>query len=165
MTQEIITQNVNIAESLEDIGGRLQSIRQQQAIELESIAQKTQIPLKHLKSIEKGEIQSLPELVYVRGFIKRYAQALKQDEASYDLAVNQPAVNLAPSKPKVSLANQVGGWIKRMQYPLYGLLVVAVGSGLVYLNNREFSPTPAQTNTPEAPLTSQNSTDAPNAQQ
>ena len=157
MTQEIITQNVNTAESLEDIGGRLQSIRSKQALELESIAKRTQIPLKHLKSIEKGDIEALPELIYVRGFIKRYAQALQQDEASFDLAIAPTGISNLAAKPKENFATKIGGWVKQMQYPLYGLLVIAVGTGLVYLNNRDFSPTPAQTESPEAPLTSQNS--------
>ena len=157
MAQEIITQNVNVAESLKDMGGRLKGIRLQQVIELESIAQKTQIPLKHLKSIEKGDVSALPELVYVRGFIKRYAQALNQDQASFDLSVQQNSSTLVPSKPKASLGDQLGVLVQRLKYPLYGLVVIAVGSGLVYLNNQDFSPTPAQTSTPDTPLTSQNS--------
>ena len=156
MAQEIITQNGNVAESLKDMGGRLKGIRLQQSIELESIAQKTQIPLKHLKSIENGDTDALPELIYVRGFIKRYAQALNQDQASFDLSVQQTTSTLVPSKPKASLGSQLGDWVQRLKYPLYALVVVGVGSGLVYLNNQDFSPTPAQTTTPEAPLTSQN---------
>ncbi|NJN23860.1 MAG: hypothetical protein HC810_04995 [Acaryochloridaceae cyanobacterium RL_2_7] len=100
MTQEIITQNGNVAESLGDMGGRLKAIRLQQAIELEFIAKKTHIPLGHLKSIEKGDIEALPELVYVRGFIRRYAQALRQDQDSFDLSISHASDVLLPPKTK-----------------------------------------------------------------
>ncbi len=46
---------------------------------------KTGIPAKHLKKIEKGEWCDLPSGVYVKGFLKRYAQTVGLDEAELAL--------------------------------------------------------------------------------
>ena len=45
------------------------------------LASKTGIPAKHLKKIEKGEWCDLPSGVYVKGFLKKYAQIVGLDEA------------------------------------------------------------------------------------
>lgn len=45
------------------------------------LAAKTGIPAKHLKKIEKGEWCDLPSGVYVKGFLKKYAQTVGLDEA------------------------------------------------------------------------------------
>ncbi len=49
------------------------------------LANKTGIPAKHLKKIEKGEWCDLPSGVYVKGFLKKYAQAVGLDEAELAL--------------------------------------------------------------------------------
>ncbi len=46
---------------------------------------KTGIPAKHLKKIEKGEWCDLPSGVYVKGFLRKYAQAVGLDEAELSL--------------------------------------------------------------------------------
>lgn len=45
------------------------------------LAARTGIPAKHLQKIEKGEWCDLPSGVYVKGFLKKYAQAVGLDEA------------------------------------------------------------------------------------
>ena len=144
MNSEKITQNVNIAESLKDIGARLQTIRLQQELDLNAVFQKTKIPIKHLKSIESGDLDALPELVYVRGFVRRYAQGLHQDVESFDLGGGQASSLFSQKKRSLSSQIDFGALFQRLKYPLYALLVVGVGSGLVYLNEKEFSPAPAQ---------------------
>lgn len=149
--------DAKLIESLQDIGKRLQSIRLVQELDLKAIAERTNIPIKHLAAIEAGALESLPELVYVRGFVRRYAQALKQDVASFDLGA-VPMVQ--PSKRRFLLGQKIslGAFFKKAQYPLYVLGVAAVGSGLIYLNNRELSPTPGQSAV-ETPVITQTALD------
>ena len=45
------------------------------------LSARTGIPAKHLKKIEKGEWCDLPSGVYVKGFLKKYAQTVGLDEA------------------------------------------------------------------------------------
>lgn len=66
-------------EQLQQIGEYLYHLREQQAISLEEIAKNTFIPLRLLEAIELADAARLPEPVYVKGFIRRYADALGVD--------------------------------------------------------------------------------------
>ncbi|HEY9772184.1 MAG TPA: RodZ domain-containing protein [Planktothrix sp.] len=62
--------------SLDDIGQKLKSAREGQGLTLVQIYERTKIPLHHLQSIDTGNVDDLPEPVYVAGFIKRYADVV-----------------------------------------------------------------------------------------
>jgi cytoskeletal protein RodZ len=66
-------------EQLKTIGDYLHRERQEQAISLDEIAVKTYIPLRLLKALELGNVERLPEPVFVQGFIRRYADAIGLD--------------------------------------------------------------------------------------
>lgn len=57
-------------------GKTLKQIRERMSIDLETIAQETRINLKTLEFIEGEDIEKLPPLVYLKGFLKGYAQSL-----------------------------------------------------------------------------------------
>jgi len=60
-------------------GYYLQSIRLEKKISLETVAEETRIAMSNLASIEKEDVESLPDPVYVRGFLRSYAQAIGAD--------------------------------------------------------------------------------------
>lgn len=64
---------------LKEIGAYLMQVREDQSKSLEAIASTTYVPLRLLKAIEGGQVDILPEPVFVRGFIRRYAEALGLD--------------------------------------------------------------------------------------
>ena len=64
------------AEKLTEIGSFLRHLRQEQNLSLEEVAAKTKIQARLLNAIEEGNLQPLPEPVYIKGFIKRYADTL-----------------------------------------------------------------------------------------
>jgi cytoskeletal protein RodZ len=66
-------------EQLQEIGSILRSAREAQLLHLEDIADKTLIRSSLLQAIESGDLSSLPEPVYVRGLIRRYADSLALD--------------------------------------------------------------------------------------
>jgi cytoskeleton protein RodZ len=80
-------------EQLQAIGAYLGEIRQDQSRSLEEIAARTYIPLRLLRAIEAGQSQSLPEPVFVQGFIRRYADALGLD--GWEIAQQFPVNNTA----------------------------------------------------------------------
>lgn len=80
-------------EQLEAIGTYLSQIREGQARTLEEISAKTYIPMRLLKAIESGQGKTLPEPVFIQGFIRRYADALGLD--GVDLSQKFP-VNITP---------------------------------------------------------------------
>jgi hypothetical protein len=57
-------------------GKALKQIRERMSIDLEAIAQETRINLKTLELIEGEDLEKLPPLVYLKGFLKGYAQSL-----------------------------------------------------------------------------------------
>jgi len=79
-------------EQLKAIGAYLYEVRLAQSRTLEEIAAKTYIPLRLLKAIEAGQEQTLPEPVFVKGFIRRYADALGLDgqELAQEFPVQSP---------------------------------------------------------------------------
>ncbi|MDX2228394.1 MAG: DUF4115 domain-containing protein [Leptolyngbyaceae cyanobacterium bins.349] len=66
-------------EQLKQIGDYLQQVRETQAVPLEKVAKDTFIPLRLLQALEIGDGARLPEPVYIKGFIRRYADVLGLD--------------------------------------------------------------------------------------
>jgi cytoskeletal protein RodZ len=73
--------NLDLAqmEQLKQIGEHLCRERQARSIPLEEVALKTYIPLRLLQALELGQLERLPEPVFVQGFIRRYADILGLD--------------------------------------------------------------------------------------
>lgn len=63
-------------EILEEIGKELYQERQRQQLSLEMISTETRISIGLLTAIEKGKIENLPEAIYTRGLIKKFANYL-----------------------------------------------------------------------------------------
>lgn len=66
---------------LAEIGSTLYQARQKQQISLEAIAADTLISVGLLKALEKGILEELPEPIYIRGLIKKFADYLGLDGA------------------------------------------------------------------------------------
>ena len=66
-------------EQLKTIGTYLGRERQERGVSLDEIAVKTYIPLRLLQALEDGQVERLPEPVFVQGFIRRYADAIGLD--------------------------------------------------------------------------------------
>jgi cytoskeletal protein RodZ len=96
-------------EQLKAIGTRLGEERQKKSISLEEIAAKTYIPQRLLNAIEDGNLDRLPEPVFVQGFIRRYGDALGLDgtvlskEFTVDLSPLPAAATLISSSPEPPL--------------------------------------------------------------
>jgi cytoskeletal protein RodZ len=69
-------------QKLTEIGTHLRNLRAKKGMTLEEIATKTMVQQRFLDAIEKGQIEQLPEPLYVRGFIRRFAEALGVDGIS-----------------------------------------------------------------------------------
>ena len=57
-------------------GKTLRQIRERIGVDLETISQETRINMKTLESIENETLEKLPALVYLKGFLRGYAQSL-----------------------------------------------------------------------------------------
>jgi flagellar biosynthesis protein FlhG len=70
-----------IGPDTEFTGKILRKVRESQGIELVDISSKTKIARTHLQSIEEETFESLPALVYTRGFLIELAKQLRLDPA------------------------------------------------------------------------------------
>lgn len=87
-------------ERLREIGTYLRSLRKEQSISLEQVAANTYIRASLLRAIEDGKEESLPEPVYIQGFIRRYADSLGLDG-------NALAMTFPIELPPIDLSEQL----------------------------------------------------------
>ena len=64
----------------EDYGNLLENARLLQGISRETLSRLTKIPVSTIISLENSDHYSLPQSVYVRGFIKACCSALNLDD-------------------------------------------------------------------------------------
>jgi cytoskeletal protein RodZ len=65
----------------ERVGDHLRAARVTANMDLNDVATKTRIPLRHLQAIEAGDYDALPAPTYCVGFVKAYARAIGANEA------------------------------------------------------------------------------------
>jgi cytoskeletal protein RodZ len=122
-------------EKLEELGSRLRQFRTEQCIPLEEVAAQTRIQARLLNAIEEGRLDQLPEPVYIKGFIQRFAEALGLNGAEF--------ANAFPTGSTIQFVNK-GSWrhLPAAQlrpihlYVLYVMLVIGAVSGLSFLVRR-----------------------------
>src|SRR4030042_1531553 len=61
------------------LGEQLKKIRSDGRVTLHEVSRETKIPVKYLAMIEEGDSENLPPDVYVKGFLKSYAEYLGVD--------------------------------------------------------------------------------------
>lgn len=143
--------NLDLAqvEQLKLIGAQLHQTRQEQSRALEEIAAVTYIPLRILRAIEVGQVEILPEPVFVQGFIRRYADVLGLDGIllSRQFPINgysspQPAsTKLLDTPPVTPQPAQPQKHLFRKQSAVYvvpTIIGVVVVSGLVIYGIRSW---------------------------
>jgi DnaJ-class molecular chaperone len=62
-------------------GSSIRMVRMNREMSLEEVYRKTNIPKQTLEHIEEENFEKLPALVYLKGFLKAYADTLKVDQA------------------------------------------------------------------------------------
>ncbi len=88
-------------EQLKEIAEYLYQQRQHQGISLEKIAKQTYIPQRILQALESAQLNILPEPVYIKGFIRRYADALGLDGMMIADAFDVEPASLAHTAPEM----------------------------------------------------------------
>lgn len=89
------------------IGITLSEARKQKKVSLKKIAQETKISVRYLQSLEVEAYDIFPAEVYLKGFLRTYAQYLGLDGEeivrAYNRQHNQPAP-FVPDQPNISSA-------------------------------------------------------------
>lgn len=87
-------------EKLREIGTYLRRLRKEQSISLEQVAANTYIRASLLRALEEAKEESLPEPVYIQGFIRRYADSIGLDG-------NALAMTFPIELPPIDLSEQL----------------------------------------------------------
>ncbi len=64
-----------------DVGGALRDAREQRGLSLDQLARVTKIRVTTLQAIETNRREKLPEVIYLRGFVRAYAREVGLDPA------------------------------------------------------------------------------------
>ncbi|AFY75620.1 hypothetical protein Ple7327_0136 [Pleurocapsa sp. PCC 7327] len=152
-------------EKLAEIGSQLAQIRTEKGISLKLIETKTQIPVRLLHAIETGNLNSLPEPVYIRGLIKQFADALGLDGTEI---ANTFPIDLKLERRNSRFRLRLPSWQFQLRpfhlYLLYILLVVLSVRGIANVLRQSApeiaiapqpvaQPSPTAKNTPKATKT------------
>lgn len=98
--------------SLADIGLELQKAREGRGRTIEEVASQTHLKASHLRAIETGDETSLPEPVYVKSFIRKYATAvgLPGDELANQYWETKPLPPPPPQKQEIAVPWWIFPW-------------------------------------------------------
>ena len=76
MEPRIYTTPSNQDSNLHDLCGSMRSARELKGLSLADVSRITRIPKTSLENLEQGSFESLPAEVFVRGFLRAYAQCV-----------------------------------------------------------------------------------------
>ncbi len=125
-------------QKLSEIGTQLHNVRSQRRLSLPDVAAKTMIQERFLEAIEKGQPEELPEALYVRGFIRRYAEMLGLNGT--ELAERFPLGRETLASPNANLSGSGGTSLRPWHlYILYAAIILAAGTALSYVLSRQQS--------------------------
>ncbi|MEA5516119.1 helix-turn-helix domain-containing protein [Nodularia sp. UHCC 0506] len=121
------------SEKLAELGARLWASREERASSLEEMVVLTKIPRRLLQAIEEGNLDDLPEPVYIQGLIRQYADVLGLNGAEFAnrFPVDSRSVSLPPTEKKQPI-----NLLRPLHlYFLYIFVIVCSVSGLSQLLN------------------------------
>lgn len=99
--------------TLAEIGQDLRAAREERGRTLEEVAAETRMKVSHLRAIEEGDESLLPEPVYIKSFIRKYAQAvgLPGDDLANQYWETKPLPPTPAPKQEISLPWWLFPWL------------------------------------------------------
>ncbi|OQX89772.1 MAG: hypothetical protein B6D65_01465 [candidate division Zixibacteria bacterium 4484_93] len=113
---------------MKKLGELLRTKREERGTSIEDVARDTNIPVKHIKAIERGDTSALPAPIYTRGFVKSLAKyygiPLEEVKVALDEAFGKEEIKYAEIEPK-GIAPEEEETVKRekeyLRYILFGV--------------------------------------------
>lgn len=141
-------------ERLQELGQELRRIRQGRSLSLQQLHYRTQIPLYQLEALEAGQVERLPEDIYVRGFVRRIGTALGMD--GIDLANSIPQLDpvkaiLPTWQPPQLASNGLNGLNLRPMHLYFGYAALLV-SGVAWVSQQSAPQAPQAPIDPPQPV-------------
>ena len=114
----------------EEFGAYLRAQRELRGVSLEEIFSETKIPLRHLEALEGNEQDDLPDEVFVKGYIKSYADAIGANADEVLIAYDETVI--APIREEAEHQRVIEESFNRRKKNIFiGVLSAVIISGLV----------------------------------
>ncbi|MFN3266679.1 MAG: RodZ domain-containing protein [Deinococcales bacterium] len=155
--------NLNLAGRLnvgrDNLGSLLKEAREAKGMSTEGIAERLKVRPSLLENIEAGRFEELPELIYTRAYIQKYAQLVGLAPEPFTTAYERIAGSIHPTRAVIEPAPRQQSNTPILTYALafLGLVLIGVlafilaggGFKLPNLGTRQSpQPKPTQTNSP-----------------
>ncbi len=121
-----------------ELGARLRAARESKGLSIGEVAERLKLPARQIEGLESGNYQDLPELVFVRGFLRTYSRFLELDEQETADSLDR----IAPvARKNHYAAERQGGQELNFQHQtvkkpfptwIFGVLAVAAIAGGVF---------------------------------
>ncbi|MDD3486893.1 MAG: DUF4115 domain-containing protein [Candidatus Moranbacteria bacterium] len=123
------------------LGEQLRNLRSEGRVTLHEVSRDTKIPMKYLEKIESGCYEELPPDVYVKGFLRAYAEFLGVDPKKIiSLYEREKEIksNLCSEEKKtpVKKAKKPASLVITPRYLAVAVIVIAIVGGFSYLYNQ-----------------------------
>jgi len=126
---------------VESFGSYLKNERELRGFALEAISRTTKIHIRFLQALEDNNFEELPGEVFIRGYIKSYADTIGSDPEETLNVYDEFVGNKVSLKNLDSADHSNVSAIKFLGYALTGLLILAVIFGIKFLlSSQEKSP-------------------------
>src|SRR5580658_5753469 len=103
-----------------NIGSELKAARQSRKITLETISQRTKIPVKYLEALEENHFDVFPSHTYAKGFIRAYAKVVGADPMiltrQFNAEIQPVEVRIEPKNSETELDKNLG-WRPTLDRP------------------------------------------------
>ena len=130
-------------ELLRQVGRELKVAREARSLSVTQLHRQTLVPLHHIEALEAGHLEHLPEDVYIRGFIRRLAQALGLNGMAIasSLPEPDPVKSVVPSWYH-STATSLGGFQLSSVHLYLGYTALIAGAvgGLSWMSTNHSPP-------------------------
>lgn len=123
-------------QQLQELGAHLSSIRLAKGLSLDSVAESTRISKRLLEAIETGDLEQLPEPIYIKALVTKFAHNLGVDEIYWEIGseVNSNGSDRRKSRYQESRLNFQ---LRSLHlYLMYILLVIVSVKGISNLVER-----------------------------
>lgn len=132
----------------DNVGQRLRAAREAKKLSLDSIAQVTRIPVRHIESLENSAWDALPAPAYCVGFAKNIATVvgLDRDQIGVDLREEMGGTRQVYAQAEVYEAADPKRTMPKWLIISAIAGVILVLAALTLMRNRDLTPQPAATN-------------------
>lgn len=123
-------------QQLQELGANLSSIRLAKGLSLDSVSESTRISKRLLEAIETGDLEQLPEPIYIKALVTKFAHNLGVDEIYWEIGSEVNSNESDRRKPRYH-QSRLSFQLKSLHlYLMYILLVIVSVIGISNLVER-----------------------------